>query len=68
MTTPYQRYQSVQMAGSFLKDILSRSTINKDVIARARCILEHYPSKYDLNQISNIAPDYFSTEEEIYYD
>jgi hypothetical protein len=56
------------MAGLFLKDMITRSTINKDVIARARCILEHYPTKYELNQISSLVPDFFSTEEEIYYD
>lgn len=68
MTTPYQRYQAIEMASSFMKDMITRTTINKDVIARARCILEHYPSKYELNRVSSIVPDFLSTEEEIFYD
>ena len=64
MTSPDERYRAVQMAGQFLKDISARPNMNKDVVARARSILRHYPSTYDLHRVAIEAPTYFAEEVE----
>lgn len=64
MSTPEERYLAVKMAGQFLKDISTRPAINKDIAARARNILKHYPSAYELNQAALHMPEFFSEESE----
>ena len=70
MTLPDERYRAVRMARQFLVDLCSpEKTPKVPAIIRnqAKGILRHYPSDYDMDRASNLAPDVFQTQMEPVY-
>jgi hypothetical protein len=70
MTLPDERYRAVRMARQFLLDLCSpEKTPKVPAIIRnqAKGILRHYPSDYDMDRASNLAPDVFQTQMEPVY-
>jgi hypothetical protein len=70
MTLPDERYRAVRMARQFLLDLCSpEKTPKVPAIIRnqARGILRHYPSDYEMDRVSEKAPDVFQTKMEPVY-
>ena len=59
MTLPDERYRAIMMAKKLMEDLSFSSEIKRVPLAvrqRARGVLRHYPSEYDLAQIEQYAP------------
>jgi hypothetical protein len=59
---PDERYRAVLYAEEFLRalsDPYITKRIPKEIRQRARGILRHYPSVWDLDQAARLAPDVF---------
>jgi len=57
MTLPDERYLSIQRAKRLMIILTQRDTlIDPELATEARSILRHYPSDYDLEQLSTVAP------------
>ena len=67
MTLPDERYRAVLQAEAFLR-ALSDSSITKrvpkELRQRARGILRHYPSDWDMTRAAEGAPDVFQKQME----
>jgi hypothetical protein len=53
MTLPDERYRAVLMAERLLKDLCDRSKtprVPREIRERARSVLRHYPSDYDMER------------------
>ena len=62
MTMPDERYRAVLYAEEFLRAIADPSItkrVPKELRQRARGILRHYPSQWDLDTVSRVCPDVF---------
>ncbi len=59
MTLPDERYRAVVQTTNFLTDILNTPRVPKEIKARARSLLRHYPSAYDMKRAAESAPDVF---------
>lgn len=60
MTLPDERYRAVERTEQFLIDLCNpRKTprVPKEVRDRARSLLRHYPSSWDLERLAEAAPD-----------
>ena len=60
MTLPDERYRAIRLAESFLQDLCNchqTPRVPGGVRERARSILRHYPSDYDLERLAEKAPD-----------
>lgn len=65
MTLPDERYRSIVQTRKFLMELLSpRMTpkVPKVVRDRARNLLKHFPTDYDLEMMSEDMPEYFAKE------
>ena len=70
MTLPDERYRAVIAAERMLKDLLDpRATprVHSSIRDRARAVLRHYPSKWDMDRASAAAPDVFQEQMEPLY-
>jgi hypothetical protein len=57
MTLPDERYLSIQRAKRLMLILTKRDTlIDPELREEAQSILRHYPSDYDLEQLSTVAP------------
>ena len=64
MTLPDERYRAVLAAEQFLQDLLDSSKtprVPRDIRARARSVLRHYPSRYDMDRAATAADHIFET-------
>ena len=62
MTLPDERYRAVRMAENFMKDLCDpRVTprVPRHIRERARGVLRHYPTTYDMERAAQAAPDVF---------
>jgi len=59
MTLPDERYRAVVQTTNFLTDILNTPRVPKEIKARARSLLRHYPSAYDMKQAAERCPSIF---------
>lgn len=62
MTMPDERFRAVITASNLLHDLLDPKKtprVPKQVRERARGVLRHYPSYWDLDRVSKVAPDVF---------
>ena len=62
MTLPDERYRAVLAAERFLADLLdSKKTprVPAEIRQRARSVLRHYPSKWDMDRAAHAAPEVF---------
>ena len=62
MTLPDERYRAVLQAQEFLialSDSAITKRVPKELRQRARGILRHYPSQWDLDTVSRVCPDVF---------
>lgn len=62
MTLPDERYRAVRMADQFMRDLLDPQKtprLPKTVRERARAVLRHYPSKWDMDRAAQAAPEVF---------
>jgi len=60
MTLPDERYRAMRLAESFLQDLCNchqTPRVPRSVRERARGILRHYPSDYDLDRLAEKAPN-----------
>jgi hypothetical protein len=65
MTLPDERYRSVIAATQLLLDLCQPGNrIPKEYKDRARSILRHYPSSWDMDTASRAAPDVFQKQME----
>lgn len=65
MTLPDERYRAVLAAEQFLQDLLdSKKTpkVPRAVRDRARSVLRHYPSRYDMDRAATVADHIFETQ------
>lgn len=63
MTLPDERYRAVLYAEEFLRaltDPTITKRIPKEIRQRARGILRHYPNVWEMNMVSEKAPDIFA--------
>lgn len=63
MTMPDERYRAVLYAEEFLRALSDPNItkrIPKEIRQRARGILRHYPSAWDLDNAAKAAPDVFA--------
>lgn len=68
MTLPDERYRAVLAAERFLQDLLDPSKtprVPKDVRNRARSVLRHYPSKFDMDRAATAAEWVFETRDPV---
>ena len=57
MTLPDERYRAIQRAKRLMIILTQRDTlIDPELATEAHSILRHYPSDYDLEQLSTVAP------------
>ena len=62
MTLPYERKRAVTHTEKFLLDLCNSKVtprVPKEVREQARSLLRHYPSKYHMDQVSELAPEVF---------
>jgi hypothetical protein len=60
MTLPDERYRAVVQTQRFLLEILTTPRVPKAIKDRARACLRHYPSEYDMDLASRLAPEVFA--------
>lgn len=64
MTLPDERYRAVLAAEQFLTDLLDSSKtprVPRAIRQRARAVLRHYPSQWDMDRAAHAAPTVFSS-------
>jgi hypothetical protein len=70
MTLPDERYRAVMAAKYFLEDLCSSiktPRVPKDVRERARGVLRHFPSEYELKLAATAVPNIFAEKMEPLY-
>lgn len=71
MTMPDERYRSVLWAKRFLEDLCSNTKdyprVPSKVRSEAYSILRHFPDNYILEDMTELAPQYFAKEMEPLY-
>lgn len=68
MTLPDERYRAVLAAERFLQDLMDPSKtprVPKDIRIRARHVLRHYPSKWDMDRAATAAEHVFETRDPV---
>jgi hypothetical protein len=63
MTLPDERYRAVTYTEAFLLDLTSPKItpkVPKYIRDRARSLLRHYPSKWDMERVSERSPEVFA--------
>lgn len=68
MTLPDERYRAVLAADQFLQDLMdSRKTprVPRAIRERARSVLRHYPSKWDMDRAATAADHVFQTRDPV---
>ena len=59
MTLPDERYRAIQAAARLMRDLCDPKLtprVPRDIRVRARGVLRHYPTTYDLQQLEAAAP------------
>jgi len=59
MTLPDERYRALKAADQFMRDLMDASVtprVPKHIRDRARSVLRHYPSRWELEQLATAAP------------
>jgi hypothetical protein len=67
MTLPDERYRAVVQTIQFLTDICNTPRIPKTIKERARSLLRHYPTVWDMQRTALQAPDVFQERLEPLY-
>lgn len=70
MTLPDERYRAVMAAKSLLEDLMFSSKtprVPKLVRQRARGVLRHFPSEWEMQQAARAAPNVFAEKMEPLY-
>lgn len=70
MTLPDERYRSLVQTKRFLKELLSphmTPRVPKIIRHRASALLRHWPDDYVLEDMTELAPQYFAKEMEPLY-
>ena len=68
MTLPDERYRAVLAAEQFLQDLLNSSKtprVPREIRQRARSVLRHYPSKFDMDRAATVADHIFQTRDPV---
>lgn len=68
MTLPDERYRAVKSAEALLLDLLDPKQtprVPKTVRARARAVLRHYPTQWDMDRVSAELPEIFESPTKI---
>jgi len=68
MTLPDERYRSVLAAERLIQDLCDPKItprVPKEIRQRARGVLRHYPSSWDMDRAATAAPDIFETKNPI---
>ena len=64
MTLHDERYLAVVQTEKFLQEILATPRVPKVIKDRARSMLRHYPSEWDMQMAARGAPDHFQEKME----
>ena len=70
MTLPDERYRAVRAAEQLLKELLQPAItprVPRHIRERARSVLRHYPSQWDLDRAAEKSPDVFQRQMEPLY-
>jgi hypothetical protein len=67
MTLPDERYRAVMQTIQFLTDICNTPRVPKTIKERARSLLRHYPSAWDMKRAAENCPDVFAEKMEPLY-
>lgn len=62
MTLPDERFRAVRYAQDFLRDLLDPKAtprIPKEIRRRARSVLKHFPSQYEMERVAVKSPEVF---------
>lgn len=68
MTLPDERYRAVLAAEKFLEDLMDSSKtprVPRAIRDRARSVLRHYPSKWDMDRAATAAEHVFQTRDPV---
>lgn len=69
MTMPDERFRAVNYAREFLYDLLDPKKtprVPRPVREHARRVLRHFPMECEMEQVAELAPDLFWTQEQFY--
>ena len=67
MTLPDERYRAIRLAESFLQDLCNcqqTPRVPRAIRERARSILRHYPTTWNLDQLAEQSPGIITPEME----
>ena len=67
MTLPDERYRAIRLAESFLQDLCNYQQtprVPRAIRERARSILRHYPTTWNLDQLAEQSPGIITPEME----
>ena len=67
MTLPDERYRAVMQTIDFLTEICNTPRVPKVIKQRARSLLRHYPSAWDMKQAAEDCPNVFQERMEPLY-
>ena len=70
MTLPDERYRSIELARELLYDLGNASKtakVPRVIRERAWNVLRHFPTEYEMEQVSEKAPDVFQRERQHLY-
>jgi hypothetical protein len=67
MTLPDERYRAVVQTISFLTEICNTPRVPKAIKERARSLLRHYPSAWDMKRAAENCPNVFQERMEPLY-
>ena len=67
MTLPDERYRAVMQTIDFLTEICNTPRVPKVIKQRARSLLRHYPSAWDMKQAAKDCPNVFQERMEPLY-
>ena len=68
MTLPDERYRAVLAAERFLEDLMDPKKtprVPAEIRQRARSVLRHYPSKFDMDRAATAAAHVFETRDPV---
>jgi len=65
MTLPDERFRSIKWAQDFLRELLDPKKtprVPKGIRNRARSVLKHFPSQYEMERVAKKSPDVFEND------
>lgn len=64
MTLPDERYRAVIQTEKYLIELLADPKLSDTIKCKARSLLKHYPTAYEMNKVVELYPQGFQKEME----